>query len=127
MSIELILRRHGPIVATAATLPMAIPPKKRRRWFLKEWREYRNLTQDALAERVGMTQGMVSHLETGRVPWNGQHLDILAEALMCEPADLIMRNPMDPEAPWSIWETLEPPQRRQAIEIMKALKRAGTG
>lgn len=105
---------------------MANPKRQRRRWFLKQWREYRNLSQEALAERVGMTQGMISHLENNRVDYTASHLEMLADALRCEPVDLLIRNPADPEAPWSIWDTLKPVQQRQAIEIMKTLKRTGT-
>lgn len=67
---------------------------------------------------------MISHLETAKSDYTGNLLKLLADALNCEPADLLVRNPMDAEAPWSIWETLEPPAKRQAVEIMKALKRA---
>jgi hypothetical protein len=67
---------------------------------------------------------MISQLETGLAGYTDNLLDLLANALNCEPADLLIRNPLDTEAPWSIWETLKPPERRQAVEILKALKRA---
>lgn len=82
------------------------------------------MTQEQLADRVGLTQGMISHLENGRTDFTGNMLDLLAEALGCERADLLMRDPTDTEAPWSIWETLDIPERKQTVEIMKALKRA---
>lgn len=101
-----------------------IQKRRPRRLYLAEWRKHRGLNQEQLAERTGFTQGMISHLETGRTDFTGNHLELLANALQCDPADLLMRNPLDPEAPWSIWETLQPPEKRQAVEIMKALKRA---
>lgn len=106
-----------------------LPQRRRvRPLFLKQWREYRNgMTQEQLAERTGLTQGMISHLETGRTDYTGNILILLADALQCEPQDLIMRNPLDTEAPWSIWETLPPPEQRQAVEILKALKRTSRG
>lgn len=105
------------------------PTPKRRRlpFYLKQWREYRGLTQEQLAHRVGKTQGLISQLEQGSTQYTEEMLHTLAHALNCQPADLLMRNPADTEAPWSIWETLPPVQRLQAIEIMKALKRTGTG
>lgn len=78
--------------------------KKRRKLFLREWRKHRGLSQEQLAERVGTTQGHISHLETGRSDYSGELLAILADALQCEPVDLMMRNPLDPAAPWSIWD-----------------------
>lgn len=98
--------------------------KRRRPLFLKQWREYRNLTQAQLAERSGVTQGMVSMLERNVTDYSGETLGALAYALQCDVADLLMRNPLDPEAPWSIWDTLKPGEKRQAVEILKGLKRA---
>lgn len=91
---------------------------------LKKWRAYRNdITQTQLAERSGVSQGMISQLENEETDYTGETLQKLAFGLDCEPADLIMRDPTDTEAPWSIWETLKAPEKKQAIEIMKTLKR----
>jgi transcriptional regulator with XRE-family HTH domain len=89
---------------------------------LEKWREYRNgMTQQQLADLCDLTQGMISHLETGKSDYTGELLDALAYALGCEPADLIMRNPLDPEAPWTIWDQLSPSQRIVALKQMQAL------
>lgn len=98
--------------------------KQRRRLFLKEWRNHRGLTQEQLAERSELSQGLISQLEKNTTDFSGETLARLANALQCEPADLMMRNPLDQEAPWTIWDTLDKPQKVQAVEIMKALKRA---
>lgn len=79
------------------------------------------MTQERLAERVGMTTASLSRIERGRQPYNQGTLEALAVALNCEPVDLLIRNPLDPEAPWSIWEQLRPAQRKQAIRLLKAL------
>jgi transcriptional regulator with XRE-family HTH domain len=121
------METHRPSVPAWRTVRPMPAKRQRRRWFLRQWREYRNLSQEKLADRVGLTQGMISQLEGGKVNFTAEHLDILSEALMCEPADLLVRNPQDPEAPWSIWETLAPAQKVQAIEIMKALKKTANG
>lgn len=103
--------------------------KKRRKPFLKEWRQFRNLNQDQLAERVGMTQGQISNLETGKSDYSGEVLAALADALLCEPQDLIMRNPLNPDALWSITDQLRkapPAIRAQAAAIIEALLKTGT-
>jgi transcriptional regulator with XRE-family HTH domain len=96
--------------------------------FIREWRKYRNdMTQEVLAERVAewlgtsFTPATLSRIENRKSPYNQRQLDALADALNCGPADLIIRNPLDTEAPWSIWERLNAPQRRQAIRLLKAL------
>lgn len=69
-----------------------------------------------------MDRGNLSKIERGLVPYDEPLLVRLADIYSCEPQDLIMRNPQDPEAPWSIWESLKPAQKRQAVEIIKLLK-----
>lgn len=96
----------------------------RQRHFIREWRKHRGLTQDQLAERVGISKPNLSRLENRKQDYTQSLLEALAEALQCEPADLIMRDPSAPEMPWSIWESLKPAQQRQAVELLKALKRA---
>jgi transcriptional regulator with XRE-family HTH domain len=99
-----------------------IPKKRReRRYFFKEWRKYRGLTQEKLASRVDLSTSSISQLETGKQGFTDGTLEVLADALNCEPGDLLMRNPLDTEAPWSIWDKLSPAQKRQAMRVIHAL------
>src|SRR4051794_37976533 len=91
-----------------------LKPEKPRH-FIKEWRNHRNLTQEVLAERVEMSASSISQIETGEQGFTDSTLYALADALNCDAGDLLMRNPLDTEAPWSIWERLQPEQRKQAI------------
>jgi transcriptional regulator with XRE-family HTH domain len=101
-----------------------MPEKKK--WFLKEWRKHRGYTQERLAEMTGMAVGYLSDLEKGNRRYNEDHLEALATALQCEPADLLIRNPSDPEGIWSIWDQLRPVEKSQVVEIAKTIKRTGT-
>jgi len=101
--------------------------RRRRRLFLRQWREYRQLSQDALASRIGKTQGLISQLENSKVNYTGDLLEALAKALKCEPADLITRDPLDPQAPWALWESLRPTERKRVIDyINRTFRRATT-
>lgn len=103
-------------------MPKKIPRHAaRQRHFIREWRKHRGLTQARLAERIETSGANISRLENNHQDYTQTTLEALADALHCEPADLIMRNPLDPEAPWSIWERLKPPQRKQAVRLLKAL------
>lgn len=93
--------------------------KRRRRIFLKEWREYRNLTQEALADRVGMSVSNVSQLERGLQGYSDEGLSALADALRCEPGQILNVNPMDDDAIWSLWERAEPAQRQVILDVAK--------
>lgn len=102
------------------------PKPSRPRNFFREWRKHRGFTQEHLAEMIGVSTPSISQLETGKQGFTDSTLSALAEALSCQPADLLMRNPLDTEAPWSIWDKLQPAERKQFIEIMKTLQRNGT-
>lgn len=91
--------------------------------FIKQWRKHRGLTQERLADRVGMSNGNLSQIENGNTAYTQETLEALAEALQCAPADLLMRNPTDPEGIWSLWDQAKPAERLQIIEVVKTLLR----
>lgn len=98
----------------------------RQRHYIKEWRKFRGLNQEQLAERVGVSRPQVTKWEKSTRQPNLAELEAVAEVLRCEVPDLLMRDPSDPEGIWTIWDTLAPPERRQVVEIAKTIKRTGT-
>ncbi len=93
-----------------------------RKTFFREWREFRALTQEQLADLLDTTKSSVSKLENGHVLFNQSSLYAWAEALRCEPADLLYRNPLDGETPWALLDSLRPEDRSRAVEFMRNLK-----
>jgi transcriptional regulator with XRE-family HTH domain len=91
------------------------------RHFVRQWRKYRHLTQEQLAERIQTTHGAISQLETGRTNYTQGMLEALADALMCEPADLLMRDPTQDQMIWSLWDKLGEAQKRQAVRFIQAI------
>jgi transcriptional regulator with XRE-family HTH domain len=91
-----------------------------QRFYLREWRQHRQLTQERLADRIGMTKQHISDLERGRRQYNQATLEALASALMCEPADLLVRDPTSPVAIWSIWDKIPPTEREQAARVLSS-------
>lgn len=109
------------------------PKPKRRATFIKAWRKHRNgLTLAKLVERLEveegfqLSEGQLSRIERGEQPYSQDLLEAISHVLRCEPADLIMRDPTDPDGLWTIYDALTPPERRQVVEIAKTLKRTGT-
>jgi transcriptional regulator with XRE-family HTH domain len=98
---------------------------KRRKTFIKEWRVFRNLTQEQLAERVGMSPANVSLIERGLQSYTQETLEAFAQALTCEVVDLLIRHPSEPESIWSIWDHAKPAERRQIADVVRALVRRG--
>jgi transcriptional regulator with XRE-family HTH domain len=95
--------------------------KTRKPIYVRQWRKFRNLTLDQLSARLEITSGALSQLERGEVNYTRATLEALADALRCEPGDLLIRNPLDPESPWTIWDKLKPATRRQALAILRTL------
>ena len=64
-----------------------------RKTYFREWREYRGLTLEQLADRLDTGKSAVRKIEAGENKWNESTLYAWAEALSCEPTDLISRDP----------------------------------
>jgi transcriptional regulator with XRE-family HTH domain len=94
---------------------------------IREWRKYRGLTQEQLAERIGIARSYLTKIERGSRRYDQPFLEAAAEALRCEPADLIRIDPTAPDGFWSLWEQLTVPERVQAEAVIRALKGASTG
>jgi transcriptional regulator with XRE-family HTH domain len=112
-------------VKTVHTVRMT-PLSDRPGHFIRAWRKHRGLTLERLAERIGMSHQNLGKIERFLVPYNQELLETLALELRCAPADLITRDPSDPEGLWSVIDALKPAERRQAIRLIEALKSSGT-
>jgi transcriptional regulator with XRE-family HTH domain len=97
-----------------------------QRQYFRAWRAYRGLTQDQLAERIGIARSYLSKIERGDRRYDQHFLEAAADALRCEPANLINIDPTGPDSLWSVWEQLSPPERKQAFAIIKAIRDTGT-
>jgi transcriptional regulator with XRE-family HTH domain len=105
--------------------PVPKPKRRLSRTHLREWREYRGLTQEQAAERLNVSRTLLSKIENAKSPYTQGFMEAAAEAYGCEVADLIMRDPRSPV--WSIFDTLRalPPADQQQVEaIVKTFKRA---
>lgn len=85
-----------------------------KRVFIREWRKYRGLTLVQLAHRVGVSQPTVSRIERGEQPYSQPILEAFAEALGCEPSDLIGRLPGAPSE-LTLLVNKVPPEKAEAV------------
>lgn len=97
----------------------------KQRHFIKEWRKFRQLTQEQLADRVGVDRSYVNKIENGKKRYDQPFLETAAEAMRCEPADLIMRDPSQPESIWTIWDQIPIQDRPKAAKVLEAFKKTG--
>lgn len=95
------------------------------RWkptFLREWRKARNLTQARLGDRVNKDPSIISRLERGEIPYSQEWLEALADALNCEPGDLLRPPPTETDLDaYDILRSVPPAKKPDAIRILKAL------
>ena len=90
--------------------------KKFRPTCIRQWRHYRGLTLETVAERIDMTPGLVSLVERGLRGYTQDTVEALASAMRTNPAALLTRDPTDPKAIWGIWDKAKPSQRKQIME-----------
>lgn len=75
-------------------MPRSIAKKSNlNRTFIREWRKKKGINLDRLASRVPMAVSSLSRVERGEQPYSQPMLEAIAEALGCEPADLLTRDP----------------------------------
>jgi transcriptional regulator with XRE-family HTH domain len=120
---------HPQAMAAVLTRPFNGRMKKRqfRRTFIRQWRESRNLTLEKLAGRLNMTASHLSMLERGQRGYTQETLEAIAEALQTDVASLLMRDPSNAEAMWSIWDKALPGQRRVIEDLAKTIIQSKTG
>lgn len=94
---------------------------QRHRHFVREWRKFRGLTQERLAERTPFTTGAISQLETGRTKYTQDMIEALAVALDCDPGDLLSKDPSKEGEIVDLLRHLPTEKQADAIAVLKAL------
>jgi DNA-binding XRE family transcriptional regulator len=71
------------------------PRPRKIRWFIAEWREYRKLSQEQVADRLNSNKGQISKLETGKQRMNDSWIEGFAKVFGIAPGRLLS----PPDAP----------------------------
>ncbi|NQX93445.1 MAG: helix-turn-helix transcriptional regulator [Erythrobacter sp.] len=95
--------------------------------YLREWRVFRRLTQQELADEVGTNANMIQYLERGERGLSAKWLRRLAPALDTTPGMILDHNPeeLDNDVV-EIWATASHRDRRRMADVMRALVKTGT-
>lgn len=94
--------------------------------YLRQWREYRGLSQDDLAAAINTTKSVVSLLENEKRPLSSKWLRRIADALNTRPGYILDHDPNEVEADiFDLWSRMSDTERGQAANILRAL-RTGT-
>lgn len=70
-------------------------PRRRRRHYIREWREFRGMTQERLADLLGTTKTSISRIEDLKQGYTQDFLEACADALGTHPGTLLTRMPGD--------------------------------
>lgn len=92
--------------------------------YLKQWRKHKGLTQTQLAGRINLDESNISRLETFKLRYTQETLELIAEAYDCDPADLLNPPPSQtkPESEFERYRrTLSEAQKTQAVAVLKAM------
>lgn len=115
---------------------------KRRKTYLRQWRDHRGLTQAAVVSRiielagegveddpsmrVPKTEASLSRIENGKQPYNEAILAVLSEVYDAEPDWLLARDPSKEGKVLSIIHHLSPSDMDRAGAVLEAMFRTGT-
>lgn len=92
--------------------------------FAKEWRKYKKISQTEIARRLGVTQSEISKIDKLDRRVKASDLAAYAFALGIDVEDLILVNPLQPDAPKLVYSKLlhvDKDKQRQVLDVVMAL------
>ena len=95
--------------------------------FLRQWREHRGMTLEAVGEAVGISHAQLGRIERRLQKYNQELLERLAELYRTEPASLIMRDPTQEDAIWSLWDQAKEGQRQENERYAEFIVKSRSG
>lgn len=87
-------------------------PSRRSRHFIREWREFRGLSQQELADLVGASKTAISNIENLKAAYTQDSLEAIADALGVHPTTLLTRIPTPADATTAPFKDV-----RRAVEL----------
>lgn len=95
--------------------------------YLKEWREFRKLTQQELADALDTSKSVISDMERGRLQLSPKWLRRIAPILETQPGHILDHDPAQLDNDIiDIWSNIEAKDRDQAIRVLKSFVKTGT-
>jgi transcriptional regulator with XRE-family HTH domain len=95
--------------------------------YLREWRMFRRMTQQQLADAVGTNANMIQYLESGERGLSAKWLRRLAPVLDTTSGMILDHDPHTLDSDIiEIWATASNREKRQIADIAKAIVQPGT-
>lgn len=110
------LNRHS-----ATLIGMVVRPQKQQRWFIREWRDHRELTLQQVASELETSVSMISELERGIRRMNDGWVDKLSRIFRVEPNDLLRPPGESPHELEAIWSLASEDDRRKILDMARII------
>jgi transcriptional regulator with XRE-family HTH domain len=85
------------------------------------------MTLEAVGEVISMSHAQLGRIERRLQPYNQGLLEALAELYGTEPASLVMRDPTNEDAIWSLWDQAKEADRQETTKYLEFRVRSRTG
>jgi len=95
--------------------------------FLREWRKFRHMTQQELADAIGTSKTVISEMERGNLQLSPKWLRKIAPVLRTQPGHILDHDPEDLDSDIiDIWASIEERDREQAARVLRSFVKTGT-
>jgi transcriptional regulator with XRE-family HTH domain len=95
--------------------------------YLKEWRKFRGMTQQELADRLDTSKSVISDMERGELQLSPKWLRRIAPVLQTQPGHILDHDPATIDNDIiDIWAHIEVRDREQAIRVLRSFVKTGT-
>jgi transcriptional regulator with XRE-family HTH domain len=92
--------------------------------FLREWREFRKMTQEELAAAVGTSKSVISEKESGERGLSNKWLERLAPALKVQKGWILEQDPNQIGADLlEIWGEIPATDRPRVLQILETFRK----
>jgi transcriptional regulator with XRE-family HTH domain len=101
---------------------------ERQLTFLREWREFRDMTLEEAAERLEIHHTTLLRIEKRQSPYNQDFLERAALVYGCEPTDFLDNNPQSWNVPRLVYDRVKqasPDKQREVMAVIEAMLKAG--
>lgn len=85
------------------------------------------MTLEQVGEAVGLSHAQLGRIERRLQKYNQELLEALAELYRADPASLIMRDPTNDAAMWSLWDQAKEGQRQEIEKYAEFIVKSRTG
>jgi transcriptional regulator with XRE-family HTH domain len=96
--------------------------------YLREWRKFRGMTQQELADALDTSKSVISDMERGELQLSPKWLRRIAPILKTQPGHILDYDPAQVDTDIiDIWSRIDATDRDQAVRVLRSFVKTGTG